>query len=90
MATGDQGFDEHTVTGPGIPVPSLDHNTMTWEILVCSFIPGIDSGVVEIVVRQDGAPCPMTKPARWNLTNVPSCDSGQATPIDSALEYRVT
>jgi hypothetical protein len=88
MAAGDTGSSDHALTKPGVPVSSLDGNTAKWEILCCSTVPTVDSGAVEVVVLQAGVSCPLTKPAHWDLTNVPACGGGKAIPINASLTFR--
>jgi len=86
MAAGDSGSADHPLTGPAIPVSSLDRNALKWQVKVCALLG--DSGAVEIVVLQTGVSCPMTKPAHWDLSNVPNCDTGDAVPITASLTFR--
>jgi hypothetical protein len=89
MEAGDKGAADRSLTGSGITVSSLDHNTLTWQILVCSFVPAIQKGTVEVKVLQDGVACPMNKPARWELAQVPGCEGAEAVPIDASLEFKL-
>jgi hypothetical protein len=86
MAAGDTGASDHVI---GLLPPSLDGNTLRWEILCCSGLAGVDSGAVEVVVLQGGVSCPMTKPAHWDLTDVPDCETGTAKPIRASLTFRL-
>lgn len=89
MEAGDKGAADRRLTGSAITVSSLDRNTLTWQILVCSFVPAIQKGIVEVRVLQDGVDCPMTKPARWELAQVPGCEGAEAIPIDASLEFKL-
>ena len=88
MATGDTGTSDHTLTSPGLPVSSLDGNTLKWEVLCCSTVPGLEQGAADVIVLQSGAACPSIPPAHWDLTNVPNCATGKATPINASLVFR--
>ncbi len=77
LAAGDTGAGEHEVS---LRPRSLDGHVMAWQVLVCSVVPAIDRGTVEIQVLQDGVTCPVTKPAQWGLERVPRC-AGRARPI---------
>jgi len=79
MATGDTGTSDHTLTSPGLPVSSLDGNTLKWEVLCCSTVPGLEQGAADV---------PSIPPAHWDLTNVPNCATGKATPINASLVFR--
>ncbi len=77
LVAGDTGVGEHEVS---LDPRTLDHDVMAWQVLVCSLVPGLDLGVVEIQVVQDGTTCPVTKPAQWALERVPRCE-GRARPV---------
>jgi hypothetical protein len=86
MAAGDTGSSDHPL---GVPGPSLDGNTLQWEILCCSSVAGITSGAVEVIVLQGGVSSPMTKVAHWDLPDVPACADGMGIPINASLSFRL-
>ncbi|HXG44066.1 MAG TPA: hypothetical protein VNJ71_04820 [Gemmatimonadales bacterium] len=77
LVAGDTGVGEHEVK---LKPRSLGSNVMAWQVLVCSLIPGVEAGTVEIQVVQDGVTCPVTKPTQWALERVPRCE-GRARPL---------
>jgi hypothetical protein len=70
-----------------LPAPVANKDVLNWQILCCSLHPNVDAGIVEIQIMQDGVSCQMTKPAQWNLQNVPQCRTGQAIPINANLTF---
>lgn len=66
----------------------LDQKGMTWEVLLCSQIPGADSGNLLIEILQDGTVRPCTPPASWTQSNVPQCSAAQAQPKVGGLIFK--
>lgn len=83
-ASGAAGHDEHVVKAV---VATLSGATLRWEILVCALSPNANDANIEIQVLQDGAPCQLTKPTSWALTDVPTCQSGHTTAIHGSLTF---
>lgn len=75
VATGDDGEGEYQIKAG---VGTLDGFEMVWRTRVCAFVPGVDSGRVDLTVTQDGVSCPLTSSTEWDLTDVPECSAGQA------------
>jgi hypothetical protein len=87
MKTGDDGFDEHTLS---TPASRLQNCFLQWRIRVCSMHRGVDQGTVAVTVGQDGVAKPIAPPARYDLTEVPQCSEGDATQIDDSFDWVVT
>src|SRR5688572_8695506 len=64
MAVDPSGQINHSV---GTPTAQLCDGFLTWRILVCSHDENIDSGDIEVTVRQNAVACPVAPPAVYNL-----------------------
>ena len=83
MAAGDTGVGSHELSISMIS----NKSKLVWQILCCSLVSTIDSGMVAVQILQNGVPCPMTKSAQWDLTGVPDCRTGEAIPINASLIF---
>lgn len=68
-----------------IPVSSLERNAISWRINTCSFIPALDSGIIEIHLIQDNVSCQLTRPMQWSLTGVKQCSQDAGKKIESVV-----
>jgi len=84
LAAGDTGSADHRVArAPTL----LNHCWLTWDIEVCSMLAGQDGGSVEVIISQHGVSCPITKPQRWDLSQLPQCSSGSTIPIRRGVQF---
>jgi hypothetical protein len=84
LSAGDTGSADHRIArNPA----SLNHCWVTWDIEVCSVLAGQDTGTVEVIISQHGVSCPITKPQRWDLSQLPQCSSGSTIPIRRGVQF---
>jgi hypothetical protein len=79
MKPGDLGSSTYPIKAAS---DTLQGNALAWRIDCCSMEPSIDHGMVSISILQGGAPCPLTKPTQWVLTNVPNCEANENNVIE--------
>ena len=84
LSAGDTGSADHRIVRDP---PSLNHCWVTWDIEVCAVLAGQDSGTVEVIISQHGVSCPITKPQRWDLSQLPQCSSGSTIPIRRGVQF---
>lgn len=84
VSAGDTGSADHRIVRDPA---SLNHCWLTWDIEVCSVLAGQDSGAVEVVISQHGVSCPITKPQRWDLNELPQCSAGSTIPIRRGVQF---
>lgn len=84
LSTGDSGSASVTLDED---VSTLERHGLNWLIQVCSFIPGVENGVIRMSIEQDNGPCQITKPLEWSRTNLQNCETGELKQISSSLQF---
>jgi hypothetical protein len=65
----------------------MDGKSFVGKVNCCAMLPNANMGSVEMQVIQDGVSCPLTKPMHWNLSDVPTCESGNGTSFKTSLIF---
>jgi hypothetical protein len=78
LIPGDLGSSTYPIKAAS---DTLQGYALAWRIDCCSMDSAINHGMVSISILQDGAPCPLTKPTQWVLTNVPNCEANENNVI---------
>lgn len=83
MTAPKSGRDSHDM----LTTPKhLDGDGINFQINVCGHSPQFPNGAVEVAVEQEGVPCPINPPMRFELTNVAMCQS----PEDKIMPTKLT
>ena len=67
------GHVDRTTHPIDLPAETLLGKYVSWSMSVCALRSGVDSGIVELEVSQDGVSCAVTKPLQWSLEDLPLC-----------------